>query len=32
MTNIERNQRIADYVSGIIFGYGFGMVTGVFLL
>ena len=32
MTNIELKNRIIDYVSGMIFGYGFGMVTGVYLL
>jgi F0F1-type ATP synthase assembly protein I len=32
MTNIEMKQRIVDYVSGIVFGYGFGMVTGYYLL
>jgi hypothetical protein len=32
MTNTEMRTRIIDYVSGAIFGYGFGMVTGVFLL
>jgi len=24
--------RIVDYMSGVIFGYGFGMVTGVYIL
>ena len=24
--------RIVDFMSGVIFGYGFGMVTGVYLL
>lgn len=24
--------RIVDYVSGMLFGYGFGMVTGIWLL
>jgi hypothetical protein len=32
MTNSELKRRIVDYVSGMIFGYGFGMVTGVYLL
>jgi len=32
MTNSEMKQRIIDYVSGIVFGYGFGMVTGYYLL
>jgi len=32
MTNIEMKNRIIDYVSGMIFGYGFGMITGVYLL
>jgi len=32
MTNTEMKQRIIDYVSGIVFGYGFGMVTGYYLL
>jgi len=32
MSNTEMKQRIIDYVSGIVFGYGFGMVTGYYLL
>ena len=24
--------RIVDYISGMLFGYGFGMVTGIWLL
>ena len=24
--------RIVDYISGLVFGYGFGMVTGAYLL
>ena len=24
--------RVVDYVSGMLFGYGFGMVTGIYLL
>ena len=24
--------RIVDYISGVLFGYGFGMVTGIWLL
>ena len=38
MTNFKtywteaRKQRIADYISGLIFGYGFGLVMGAYLL
>jgi len=32
MSNTEMKQRVIDYVSGIVFGYGFGMVTGYYLL
>jgi|13_taG_2_1085334.scaffolds.fasta_scaffold30864_1 hypothetical protein len=32
MSNIEFKNRLVDYISGAIFGYGFGMVTGVYLL
>jgi len=28
----EYKKRIVDYISGLIFGYGFGMVTGVYIL
>jgi len=24
--------RIVDYISGMLFGYGFGMVTGIWFL
>ena len=38
MTNTEvywteaKKQRVVDYISGLIFGYGFGLVMGAYLL
>lgn len=32
MSNIDFSKRVVDYISGMVFGYGFGMVTGYYLL